>query len=126
MATKAVVWRKSSSPAAHRPSRLYACEIEEKRRLLFPVSIVPFIDIRMWESFYTGEEIDLAEEIREYPWSPSLRPTGQRGRRSCPHVSLASAIIYNEKFPCGIDDCLSLATRYSPLGTQHYHHAPVV
>ena len=41
-------------------------EIGEKRRVLFPVSIVPFTDIRMWESFYADEGIDLAEEIREY------------------------------------------------------------
>ncbi|MGD0790318.1 MAG: toll/interleukin-1 receptor domain-containing protein [Terriglobales bacterium] len=41
-------------------------EIEEKRRVLFPVSIVPFTDIRTWESFYADEGIDLAEEIREY------------------------------------------------------------
>jgi hypothetical protein len=41
-------------------------EIEEKRRALFPVSIVPFTDIRTWESFYADEGIDLAEEIREY------------------------------------------------------------
>jgi len=41
-------------------------EIEEKRRVLFPVSIVPFTDIRLWESFYADEGIDLAEEIREY------------------------------------------------------------
>src|ERR1039458_1298847 len=41
-------------------------EIEEKGRILFPVSIVPFTDIRMWESFYADEGIDLAEEIREY------------------------------------------------------------
>jgi len=41
-------------------------EIEEKRRVLFPVSIVPFTDIRTWESFYADEGIDLAEEVREY------------------------------------------------------------
>jgi hypothetical protein len=41
-------------------------EIEEKRRVLFPVSVVPFTDIRTWESFYADEGIDLAEEIREY------------------------------------------------------------
>jgi uncharacterized protein YjbI with pentapeptide repeats len=41
-------------------------ETEEKRRVLFPVSIVPFTDIKMWESFYADEGIDLAEEIREY------------------------------------------------------------
>ena len=41
-------------------------EIEEKRRVLFPVSIVPFTDLRTWESFYADEGIDLAEEIREY------------------------------------------------------------
>jgi len=41
-------------------------EIEEKRRVLFPVSIVPFTDVRTWESFYADEGIDLAEEIREY------------------------------------------------------------
>jgi len=41
-------------------------EIEEKRRILFPVTIVPFTDLRMWESFYADEGIDLAEEIREY------------------------------------------------------------
>jgi len=41
-------------------------ETEEKRRILFPVSIVPFTDIQMWESFYADEGIDLAEEIREY------------------------------------------------------------
>ena len=41
-------------------------ETEEKRRVLFPVSIVPFTDIRAWESFYADEGIDLAEEIRQY------------------------------------------------------------
>jgi hypothetical protein len=41
-------------------------ETQEKRRILFPVSIVPFTDIRMWESFYADEGMDLAEEIREY------------------------------------------------------------
>ena len=41
-------------------------EIEEKRRILFPVRIVPFTNIRVWESFYADEGIDLAEEIREY------------------------------------------------------------
>jgi hypothetical protein len=41
-------------------------EIGEKRRVLFPVSIVPFTDIRTWESFYADEGMDLAEEIREY------------------------------------------------------------
>ncbi len=41
-------------------------EIEEKSRVLFPVSIVPFTDIRTWKSFYADEGIDLAEEIREY------------------------------------------------------------
>jgi hypothetical protein len=41
-------------------------EIDEKRRVLFPVSIVSFTDIRTWESFYADEGIDLAEEIREY------------------------------------------------------------
>jgi hypothetical protein len=41
-------------------------EIEEKRRVLFPVSIVPFTDVQAWESFLADEGIDLAEEIREY------------------------------------------------------------
>ena len=41
-------------------------EIEEKRRVLFPVTIAPFTDLRAWESFYADEGIDLAEEIREY------------------------------------------------------------
>jgi hypothetical protein len=27
---------------------------------------VPFTGVRMWESFYADEGIDLAEEIREY------------------------------------------------------------
>ena len=31
-------------------------EIEEKRRVLFPVSIAPFNDIRTWKSFYADEE----------------------------------------------------------------------
>jgi uncharacterized protein YjbI with pentapeptide repeats len=41
-------------------------EIREKKRVLFPVSIVPFTGIRRWKSFYADEGIDLAEEIREY------------------------------------------------------------
>jgi uncharacterized protein YjbI with pentapeptide repeats len=41
-------------------------EIGEKRRVLFPVSLVPFTDICTWECFYADEGIDLAEEIREY------------------------------------------------------------
>ena len=41
-------------------------EIKEKKRVLFPVSIVPFTRIQKWESFYADEGIDLAEEVREY------------------------------------------------------------
>jgi hypothetical protein len=41
-------------------------EIEEKRRVLFPISIVPFEDIRTWECFDADTGKDLAVEIREY------------------------------------------------------------
>jgi len=41
-------------------------EIEEGRRVLFPICICPFETVRKWECFYADEGIDLAEEIREY------------------------------------------------------------
>ena len=41
-------------------------EIEEKRRILFPISIVPLEVIRKWECFDADTGKDLALEIREY------------------------------------------------------------
>jgi hypothetical protein len=41
-------------------------EIEENRRVLFPICLCPFETIRKWHCFYSDEGIDLAEEIREY------------------------------------------------------------
>jgi hypothetical protein len=41
-------------------------EIEENRRVLFPICLCPFETLNKWECFYADEGIDLAEEIREY------------------------------------------------------------
>ena len=41
-------------------------ERAENRRILFPVSIVPFANIRQWECFDSDTGKDLAVEIREY------------------------------------------------------------
>lgn len=43
-----------------------AREVQEKRRMLFPISIVPFENIRMWKLFDANTGIDSAREIREY------------------------------------------------------------
>lgn len=41
-------------------------EITEKKRVLFPVRLVPFEVLRDWELFDADEGKDLAKEIREY------------------------------------------------------------
>jgi hypothetical protein len=41
-------------------------EREDKRRKLFPISLVPFGEIQKWELFDADEGRDLAQEIREY------------------------------------------------------------
>ena len=41
-------------------------EIKEKKRILFPISLVKYEKIRSWESFDTDSGKDMAREIREY------------------------------------------------------------
>jgi hypothetical protein len=41
-------------------------EIKEGHRILLPISIVPFEDIRSWEYFDADAGKDLAKEVREY------------------------------------------------------------
>jgi uncharacterized protein YjbI with pentapeptide repeats len=41
-------------------------ELQENQHLLFPVSLVPFIEIQNWESFDADSGKDMAREIREY------------------------------------------------------------
>lgn len=41
-------------------------EIAEQKRVLFPISLVPFNVLRNWELFNADEGLDLATEIREY------------------------------------------------------------
>jgi hypothetical protein len=41
-------------------------EREDKRRKLFPISLVPFGEIQKWELFDADEGRDLGQEIREY------------------------------------------------------------
>jgi uncharacterized protein YjbI with pentapeptide repeats len=47
-------------------------EIKENKRVLFPVSIVPFTDLKAWEFFDADEGKDLAKEIREYYMPPDF------------------------------------------------------
>jgi uncharacterized protein YjbI with pentapeptide repeats len=47
-------------------------EIKENRRVLFPVSIVPFSALKAWEFFDADEGKDLAKEIREYYMPPDF------------------------------------------------------
>ena len=41
-------------------------EVEQGRPVLFPISLVPYSDIKTWDSFYADLGVDAAEEIREY------------------------------------------------------------
>ena len=41
-------------------------ELQDNLRLLFPISLVPFEELRGWELFCSDEGRDLAREIREY------------------------------------------------------------
>jgi hypothetical protein len=41
-------------------------EVQENRRMLFPVSLVPFDVLRDWECFDADIGKDAAREIREY------------------------------------------------------------
>jgi hypothetical protein len=43
-----------------------AREVEQNRRMLFPITLVPFDRIRTWKSFDADTGIDSAREIREY------------------------------------------------------------
>ena len=47
-------------------SRARRREVAEQRRLLFPVRLVDYKDIKRWECFDTDTAKDLAMEIREY------------------------------------------------------------
>jgi hypothetical protein len=47
-------------------------ERTEKKRVLFPVSLAPFEEIRDWELFDADEGKDLAVEIREYYMPPDF------------------------------------------------------
>lgn len=41
-------------------------ELRSKRRVLFPISLVPFDEIREWKCFDADTGKDSAREIREY------------------------------------------------------------
>lgn len=41
-------------------------EVTEKRRMLFPISLVPYERIKHWEAFDADTGKDSAREIREY------------------------------------------------------------
>ena len=41
-------------------------EIREKRQMLFPISLVPFEQIKAWKAFDADTGKDSAREIREY------------------------------------------------------------
>ena len=41
-------------------------EKREKRQVLFPIALVPFAEIKAWQSFYADLGEDLAQEVREY------------------------------------------------------------
>jgi hypothetical protein len=41
-------------------------EVREKRRVLFPIRLVPFEQIRDWKCFDADTGKDMAREIREY------------------------------------------------------------
>lgn len=41
-------------------------ELDAEDRVLFPISLIPFDDLRKWTLFNADEGRDLAEEIREY------------------------------------------------------------
>ena len=47
-------------------------EVKEKRRVLFPVSIVPFKKLKTWKFFDADEGKDIAKEIREYYIPPDF------------------------------------------------------
>jgi len=41
-------------------------EIAQKRNVLFPLTLVPFEDVRRWEQFDADLGEDIAKEIREF------------------------------------------------------------
>jgi len=41
-------------------------EVENKRRVLFPIALTSFDDIRAWEQFNADLGEDTAREVREY------------------------------------------------------------
>ena len=47
-------------------------EAEQDRLVLFPISLVPYSEIKIWKSFYADLGMDAAEEIREY-YIPQFR-----------------------------------------------------
>ncbi len=46
--------------------RARKAEVMQGRRKLFPIALVPFESLSVWESFYADLAEDLAEEVREY------------------------------------------------------------
>ncbi|MFL6353562.1 MAG: hypothetical protein ACJ74Z_17160 [Bryobacteraceae bacterium] len=41
-------------------------EEKQKRQMLFPITIVPFEQVKTWKCFDAGTGIDFGREIREY------------------------------------------------------------
>ncbi|MES2850556.1 MAG: toll/interleukin-1 receptor domain-containing protein [Bacteroidota bacterium] len=56
----------SSSWVATEIKKAVIREREEKRKILFPISLVPIKDIKNWELFDADSGLDLAAEIRSY------------------------------------------------------------
>lgn len=46
--------------------KAFAKEKREKRRVLFPLALVPFDRVRAWECFDSDTGEDLARKVREY------------------------------------------------------------
>jgi hypothetical protein len=47
-------------------SNARACEDQQMRQMLFPITLVPFDRIKEWKLFDADRGIDSAREIREY------------------------------------------------------------
>ena len=47
-------------------ARARELEVQEGRRILFPISLCPFKEVREWECFDSDVGKDSAREIREY------------------------------------------------------------
>jgi hypothetical protein len=64
---------------------------QQKRQMLFPISLVPFEQIKGWKLFDADTGIDSAREIREY-FIPDFR-TGRTATRTQRRSSDCSAIL---------------------------------